>query len=137
MWVDCTCTHTTCRKIERYTQIHFEHANTQLQMDAICKQSKLFTHLLFSKASACCPSLEQHPVYIYILQFRAFIRCFCPKQLTVFHIYIHTLMVLSTMQCADQHIRRSLALHIFLCSRHHLLLSEEREEGGPRPERWS
>ena len=31
------------------------------------------------------------------LHFRAFIRCFCPKQLAVIHTYIHTPMVVAAV----------------------------------------
>ena len=46
------------------------------------------------------------------LHFRAFIRVFCPKRLTVTHTYIHTLMAVAAMQGADQHVRSSLGLSI-------------------------
>ena len=39
---------------------------------------------------------------------RIFIRSFCPKRLTVFHTYIHTLMAVAAMEGANQHIRSSL-----------------------------
>ena len=43
--------------------------------------------------------------------FRAFNRRFCPKRLTLIHIYIHRLAV-AAMQDADQHIRSSLGFSI-------------------------
>ena len=39
-------------------------------------------------------------------------RRFCPKQLTVIHTYIHTLMAVAATQSANQHIRSSLGFSI-------------------------
>lgn len=61
------------------------------------------------KTPADCVSTVNH------LHFRAFIRCFCPKQLTVFHTYIHVLMPVATMQGAVQQIRSSLTRSCLMC----------------------
>ena len=41
-----------------------------------------------------------------------FIRCLCPKRLTVIHTDFHTLMVLAAMQGASEHIRNSLGFSV-------------------------
>ena len=55
---------------------------------------------------------EEPHVSRHIFTFRAFGRCFCPKWLTVMHTYIYTLMAVSAMQGAEQHIRSSLGFSI-------------------------
>ena len=49
-----------------------------------------------------CLNLFCQTIYLH---FRAFIRPFSPKRLTVIHTYIDTLMAAAAMQGADQHIR--------------------------------
>ena len=58
-------------------------------------------------------SLKPANIYIYITYtFRAFIRSFSPKWLTVIHTHIHTLMVAAAMQGANQHIGSSLGFSV-------------------------
>ena len=77
-----------------------------------CKKICMLCWFIFGIALTIHFTCRHSSAHLCISLTFTFSRRFCPKQLTVIHTYIYTLMAVAAVQGADQHIRSSLGFSV-------------------------